>query len=308
MVYLDLTHQPREFLEARLGGILEMYRTFAGEDPCEVPMKIFPATHYSMGGLWVDFEKDGQTGGMLPVSPKNHRTSITGLYACGECDFAYHGANRLGANSLLSATFSGLVAGDAAVAHIKNTGSGNGEVPDSAFESERLRQEEINAGIKASTGGENTFAIHRDLGDLMRQYVFVERSNEGLDKALAGIKVIQERARKISLDDSSHWLNQSLSWARQIQDMTMLAEGITQCARQRDECRGSHYKAEFELKIPEGKFEGDPEFDQYKAKWKANNDKWLKHSVVTYTPDGPKIEYTPVDTSVLPPDKPRDYR
>lgn len=308
LVYLDLTHQPKEFLETRLGGILEMYRTFAGEDPCEVPMKIFPATHYSMGGLWVDFEKDGQTGGMLPVSPKNHSTSIPGLYACGECDFAYHGANRLGANSLLSASFSGQVAGDAAVAHIKNAGAGNGEVPDSTSEGERLRQEEINYGITSSTGGENTFAIHHDLGNLMRELVFVERSNEGLDKALDRIKQIQERARKISLDDSSNWLNQSLSWARQIQDMTMLAEAIAKCARQRDECRGSHYKAEFELKIPEGKFEGDPEFEEYKAKWKANNDKWLKHSVVTYTPDGPEIEYTPVDTSVLPPDKPRDYR
>jgi len=181
-------------------------------------------------------------------------------------------------------------------------------VPDSAFESERTRQEEINRGITSSTGSENTFAIHRDLGDLMREHVFVERSNEGLDKALQGIKQIQERARKISLDDSSNWLNQSLSWARQIQDMTMLAEGLAQCARQRDECRGSHYKAEFELKIPEGKFEGDPEFAEYKAKWKANNDKWLKHSVVTYAPDGPKIEYTPVDVSVMPPEKPRDYR
>ena len=107
LVYLDLTHQPRDFLETRLGGILEMYRTFVGEDPCEVPMRIFPATHYSMGGLWVDYEKDEQTGGMARVSPKNHATNVPGLYACGECDFAYHGANRLGANSLLSASYSG---------------------------------------------------------------------------------------------------------------------------------------------------------------------------------------------------------
>ena len=88
----------------------------------------------------------------------------------------------------------------------------------------------------------------------------------------------------------------------------MLAEAIAKCARQRDECRGSHYKAEFELKIPEGKFEGDPEYEDYKKKWKANNDEWLKHSIVTYTKDGPKIEYRPVDTSVLAPEKPRDYR
>ena len=88
----------------------------------------------------------------------------------------------------------------------------------------------------------------------------------------------------------------------------MLAEAIAKCARLRDECRGSHYKAEFELKIPEGKFEGDPEYEEYKNQWKANNEKWLKHSIVTYTEDGPKIDYKPVDLSLLPPEKPRDYR
>jgi succinate dehydrogenase / fumarate reductase flavoprotein subunit len=88
----------------------------------------------------------------------------------------------------------------------------------------------------------------------------------------------------------------------------VLAEVITRCARSRDECRGSHYKAEFELKVPEGKFEGDPEYEEYKARWKANNEKWLKHTVVTHTPDGPRIDYKPVDTSIMTPEKPRDYR
>ena len=308
MVYLDLTHLPREFLETRLGGILEMYRTFFGEDPCTRPMKIFPATHYSMGGLWVDFEKDEQTGGMARIHPRNHATTIPGLYAAGECDFAYHGANRLGANSLLSASHSGQVAGDAAVAYIKGLGKSGDGLPESAYEKERKRQEGINQQIIFSAGGENTFALHREIGDLMRKHVFVERSNEGLDQALDGIGKLKERSRRISLDDTGSWANQSLSWARQIQDMIVLAEAIAKGARMRDECRGSHYKAEFELKIPEGKFEGDPEFEEYKAKWKANNDKWLKHTIVTHTEDGPQIEYKPVDTSVLPPEKPRDYR
>ncbi len=307
VVYLDLTHLPRDFLETKLGGILEMYRTFAGEDPCTRPMKIFPATHYSMGGLWVDFQKDEQTGGMARIHSRNHATSIPGLYACGECDFAYHGANRLGANSLLSASYSGQVAGDASVAYIKGRTNGNG-LPESAYDSEQKRQEGVNQAIISSDGGENTFALHRDLGDLMREHVFVERSNKGLDEALDGIGKLKERARGISLDHKGSWANQSLSWARQVQDMIALAEGIAKGARMRDECRGSHYKAEFELKVPEGKFEGDPEYDEYKAKWKANNDKWLKHTIVTHTEDGPKIEYQPVDTSVLPPEKPRDYR
>ena len=147
-------------------------------------MIIFPATHYSMGGLWVDFEKDEQTGGMTPVHPRNHATNIPGLYACGECDFAYHGANRLGANSLLSASFSGEVAGDAAVAYTRSLGKSNGELPESTYDAERERQAEINQGIMSSDGGENPFTLHRNLGDLMREHVFVERSNEGLDQAL----------------------------------------------------------------------------------------------------------------------------
>ena len=311
VVFLDLTHKSHEFLETRLGGILEMYQTFTGEDPYTQPLKIFPATHYSMGGIWVGYETQREPNGdvrMARVSPKNHATTIPGLYACGECDFAYHGANRLGANSLLSASFSGRVAGEAAAAYVKGLKSTNGELPSSAFDAEAARQEEVNGKIRSCEGGENAFTLHHELGDVMREHVFVERDNKGLDTALDKIKQFKERSRKISLDDTSNWTNQSLSWARQVQDMIVLAEAITKCARLRDECRGSHYKAEFELKVPEGKFEGDPEYDEYKAKWKANNDKWLKHSVVTHTPDGPEVSYEEVDTSVLPPEKPRDYR
>jgi succinate dehydrogenase / fumarate reductase flavoprotein subunit len=311
IVYLDLTHKPRDFLERRLGGILEMYQTFTGEDPYTQPLKIFPATHYSMGGLWVGYESTTDTGGdvrMAYVSPKNHATTIPGLYACGECDFAYHGANRLGANSLLSSSFSGRIAGDAAAAYVKNQKKAADAVPSGVYDSARGRQEEINKALMASEGGENAFTLHGELGDLMREYVFVERDNAGLDRALAGIAELKQRARRISLDHRGTWANQSLSWARQVRDMIVLAEAIAKCARMRDECRGSHYKGEFELKIPEGKFEGDPEYEEYKKRWKANNEKWMKHSVVTHTDDGPRVEYRPVDTPVMAPEKPRDYR
>lgn len=311
MVYLDLTHKPREFLEARLGGILQMYETFTGEDPYTNPLKIFPATHYSMGGLYVTYQGTQGTDGTMRMahhSPKNHATTIPGLFACGECDFAYHGANRLGANSLLSASFSGRVTGEAAVAYIKNLKKANGELPSSKYDAEALRQTKINDKLMSADGGENAFSLHNDLGKLMRTHVFVERDNEGLDKALDGIRKLKERAQRISLDHKGAWANQSLTWARQVQDMTVLAEAITKCARMRDECRGSHYKGAFELQIPEGKFEGDPEYDDYKKKWKANNEQWLTHSLVTCTPDGPQVEYIPVDTSVMPPEKPRDYR
>ena len=308
IVYLDLSHQPRDFLESRLGGILDMYKTFSGEDPYTGPMKVFPACHYSMGGLYVTFAKDETTGGMQRVSPKNHATTIPGLYACGECDSAYHGANRLGANSLLSASFSGRVAGDAAAAYVKGLKKGRADASDAVYQAEQKRQEDINTAITGRTGGENPFALHAELGEIMQQYVFVERDNAGLDKALAAIAKLKERSSRLSLDDRSGWANQSLSWARQVQDMIILAEVIAKGARMRDECRGSHYKAEFEIKVPEGKFAGDPEYEDYKARWKASNDKWMKQTLATHTASGPEISYAPIDVSVMAPEKPRDYR
>jgi len=83
--------------------------------------------------------------------------------------------------------------------------------------------------------------------------------------------------------------------------MIVLAEVIAKGARLRDECRGSHYKAEFEIKVPEGKFAGSPEYEEYKARWKANNDKWMKQTLATHTAAGPEIGYAPIDVSVMPP-------
>ena len=96
MVYLDLTHIDRKILDRKLEGILEIYEKFVGDDPRDVPMKIFPGMHYTMGGLWVDF---------------NQMTNMPGIFAAGECDYSIHGANRLGANSLVSCIYGGFVAG-----------------------------------------------------------------------------------------------------------------------------------------------------------------------------------------------------
>src|SRR5580765_879084 len=104
MVYLDLTHIDRETLNRKLEGILEIYEKFVGDDPRDVPMKIFPGMHYTMGGLWVDF---------------NQMTNIPGIFAAGECEYSYHGANRLGANSLVSCIFGGFVAGPNAVRYAR---------------------------------------------------------------------------------------------------------------------------------------------------------------------------------------------
>ena len=99
-VYLDLTHIPAKELDRKLGGILEIYEKFQGVDPRVMPMKIFPAVHYSMGGLWADYERTAD-GGLDVTSPRNNQTNIPGLFAIGECNYQYHGANRLGASALM---------------------------------------------------------------------------------------------------------------------------------------------------------------------------------------------------------------
>src|SRR5437868_3888579 len=133
MVYLDLTHIDREILNKKLEGILEIYEKFVGDDPREVPMKISPGMHYTMGGLWVDFKQ---------------ATNIPGIFAAGECEYQYHGANRLGANSLVSCIFGGFAAGPQAMNHAKglqSSADSNG-----AHIAEKKRQEEINGGLMSS--------------------------------------------------------------------------------------------------------------------------------------------------------------
>ena len=164
MVYLDLTHIDRKILDRKLEGILEIYEKFVGDDPRDTPMKIFPGMHYTMGGLWVDFTQ---------------ATNIPGIFAAGECEYQYHGANRLGANSLVSCIFGGFIAGPAAVNHARNlkAAQGNGY-----FDSERKRQEENNATLMKADGTENPFRLWRELGDLMTKNCTVIRYNKNLQE------------------------------------------------------------------------------------------------------------------------------
>jgi succinate dehydrogenase / fumarate reductase flavoprotein subunit len=308
LVYLDLTHLDAKFLRSRLGGIMEIYEKFAGTDPTQIPMKIYPAVHYSMGGLWVDFEKDPETNALKQPSPRNHQCSIPGLFSCGECDGTYHGANRLGANSLLSASYSGRVVGESVAAYVKGLTESVESSPEEIFSEEKSRQNGINQDILASKGDENPYVLHRELGELMRDKVSIIRTNAGLDASLDGLRELKARFKKINLDDTRGWTNLPLTYARQVHDMIILGEVIAKGARMRDECRGSHWKPEFELAIPEGKFPGDPEFEEYRAKWKANNETWLKTTVAEHSESGPQISYEEVDTSMLPVEQPRDYR
>ena len=167
-VYLDLTHIDRGELDRKLGGILEIYEKFQGVDPRDVPMKIFPAVHYSMGGLWVDYQRS-EDGGLEPGSPRNQVTNISGLYAIGECDYQYHGANRLGANSLLSCIFSGLFVAPGVENWLKSLQQGTAaEQPSTLFQSAAKQHQEVHDRLLRHEGSsDNPYLIHEELGNAM---------------------------------------------------------------------------------------------------------------------------------------------
>jgi succinate dehydrogenase / fumarate reductase, flavoprotein subunit len=272
MVYLDLTHIDRETLNRKLEGILEIYEKFVGDDPREVPMKIFPGMHYTMGGLWVDF---------------NQATNIKGIFAAGECEYGYHGANRLGANSLLSCIWGGFVAGPQAMLYARNSAKSADGVSSTVFESERKRQEEANAGLLGSNGTENPFRLWRELGELMTRNCTVIRYNKNLQQTDAKLVEFLERFNNINLSDKSQWANTSFVFARQLYNMLQLSRVIAQGAAMRDESRGAHYKPDF------------PDRD---------DKNFLKTTKAYFAPDAdePRFEFEPVDISLLPP-RPRRY-
>ena len=167
MVYLDLSHKDPKELDIKLGGIIEIYEKFTGEDPRKLPMKIFPAVHYSMGGLWID---------------NDQMTKIPGLFAAGECDFSQHGANRLGANSLLSAIYGGSVAGPSAVRYVSGLARSADSLPDSLYEQHENAEMEKWNRIMSMEGTENAYSIHKELGEWMTDNVTVARYNDKLQQ------------------------------------------------------------------------------------------------------------------------------
>jgi succinate dehydrogenase / fumarate reductase flavoprotein subunit len=266
-VYLDVSHIPREVLDRKLEGILEIYQKFLGVDPRKEPMKVFPAMHYTMGGLWVD--------------NVNQATNVPGIYAAGECDYQYHGANRLGANSLVSCIYGGMLAGPASVRYSRNLEQGCESAPASVFERERVRQQDItDALLNQHKGTENPLTIWRELGDVMTENVTVIRYNAALKKTLAKIDELSDRFTKIDLQDRTQWANQTLNFVRELGNMLILARVITMGALERNETRGAHYKPEF------------PDRDD------AN---WLKTTKASYNGGSIKLEYEPVDVSQIPP-------
>ncbi|MBD1372899.1 succinate dehydrogenase flavoprotein subunit [Hazenella sp. IB182357] len=265
MVYLDLSHKDPKELDIKLGGIIEIYEKFMGEDPRKVPMKIFPAVHYSMGGLWVDF---------------NQMTNIPGLFAAGECEYQYHGANRLGANSLLSCIYGGLITGPKAIEYIRGLDKSTDDLPTEFMNQQVNLEQEKYDNLMQMDGTENAYVIHKELGEWMTDNVTVVRYNDRLKKTDQKIQELMERYQNISMIDTSKWSNQAGPFTRHLWNMLQLARVVTIGALKRDESRGAHYKPDF------------PDRD---------DENFLKTTKAKYTPEGPAFEYEDVDVSLIKP-------
>ena len=249
-VYLDVTHLPKDILHKKLSGVLETYEKFVGEDPYTNPMRIFPAVHYSMGGLWVDFEKSGD-GRLVVGSPRNQATNIGGLYAAGEVDYGYHGANRLGANSLLSCIYGGMVAGPAIATYVKNLDKSAFDVNSSVFEKAAQRERTRYDAILEMNGTENPYLLHQELAEVMLRDCTIERHNDVLDTVIAKIDEIEERSLDIKVTDTAPRANQGAQFVRHLGNMLVLARVVAQGARNRDESRGAHFKPDFKARDDE---------------------------------------------------------
>jgi succinate dehydrogenase / fumarate reductase flavoprotein subunit len=301
MVYLDVTELKPEKQE-KLAGILEIYEKFIGEDPRRVPMKIYPGVHYTMGGIWVDYQPSSD-GFVETVHPKNHQTNVPGLFAVGESDYQYHGANRLGANSLLSCIYGGMLTGPAMAAYASAKDLGDAKLGDGDRSVTKWR-EKLD-GLRKMDGKENAYILHKELGEVMTRNVTIVRENKKLDETLVKIKELKARWKKCNPLDKNPGYNQPLLFLNHLWNMLELAHIITKGARNRDECRGAHYKPEFDISPPK-ETEG-PEFDAYKKKWHDNNEKWLKSTIALPGKDGdPELTYEDVNTSLVEP-KPRKY-
>jgi len=312
-VYLDLTHLAPDYLTKKLGGILEIYEKFVGVDPRFSPMKIFPAVHYSMGGLWTTFTKGSynpndaltkhKSGSRAPINfdiglgmqlgaPNNSMTNIPGIYAFGEVNFAYHGANRLGANALLSCIFDGLFCGVSVVNYIKNEApskkpadSVTQSVFDAAVASEQAKVKRLMDAVDPAGNRNaevNPYAIGKELGDEMTAACTVVRGEARLKQCLGKLAELKDRYSRLKLADAATWTNQSMSYTRAMGDMLLIAEAIAKGALERRESRGAHYR------------------EDYTERDDAN---FMKTTRAVYDPASrtTTVDFVPIDASLIKP-------
>jgi succinate dehydrogenase / fumarate reductase flavoprotein subunit len=255
-VYLDFTDAiarlGHDAIESKYGNLFDMYRKITAEDPYHVPMRIYPAVHYTMGGLWVDY---------------NLMSNLQGLHVLGEANFSDHGANRLGASALMQGLADGYFVIPYTLAHYLAGAS----LPaisseDPAFrEAEHASQQRIDALLKAR-GQKTPRALHRELGRLLWDEVGMSRTAAGLNKALQRIPTLrQEFWQNVSVPGEPNNLNKNLEYAGRVADYLEFAELLALDALHREESCGGHFREEHQT--PDNEARRDDERFAYVAAW-----------------------------------------
>jgi succinate dehydrogenase / fumarate reductase flavoprotein subunit len=261
-VYLDLTDAiqrlGRPAIEAKYGNLLDMYAQITGEDPYATPMRIYPAVHYTMGGLWVDYDL---------------QSSIPGMFVIGEANFSDHGANRLGASALMQGLADGYFVLPTTIANYLADGPFEkvDETHPAAVEARQAVQTQTEK-LLSINGTRTVASFHRELGRLMWDLCGMERSEESLRKALDRIPELkQEFWTNVKVSGEQGTFNQNLEHAGRVADFIELAELMCVDALHRNESCGGHFRVESQT--PEGEALRDDENYAYVAAWE-------------YTPDG----------------------
>jgi succinate dehydrogenase / fumarate reductase flavoprotein subunit len=255
-VYLDfrdaIERLGKHVIKERYGNLFDMYERIAGEDPYAEPMRIYPAIHYTMGGLWVDY---------------NLMTTIPGLYTIGEANFSDHGANRLGASALMQGLADGyFVLPNTINDYIATTKLAKVDATHAAVRDAEAGVAATTARLLSNKGTRSVDSFHRELGKLMWEYCGMSRNAEGLKIALAKIPVLREQYwREVKVLGGGDELNQSLEKAGRVGDFFELAELMCLDALERNESCGGHFREEFQT--AEGEAARDDEHYSYAAAW-----------------------------------------
>ncbi|OJF12728.1 fumarate reductase/succinate dehydrogenase flavoprotein subunit [Couchioplanes caeruleus] len=255
-VYLDfadaISRLGRDAVEAKYGNLFEMYQRITGEDPYEVPMRIYPAVHYTMGGLWVDYDL---------------QSTIPGLFVVGEANFSDHGANRLGASALMQGLADGYFVLPHTLANYLASGPYEKISPDhEEVVAARTQVEERIQKLLSINGDRTVDSFHRELGHIMWEYCGMERTEEGLTKAIGLIRGLREEFwTRVKVPGTGEQLNQNLEKAGRVADFLELGELMCIDALHRAESAGGHFRAESQT--PDGEaLRHDDEFS-YVAAW-----------------------------------------
>jgi len=260
-VYLDfadaIKRDGKAVIEAKYGNLFDMYQQITDQNPYEVPMMIYPAVHYTMGGLWVDY---------------NLMTTIEGLYALGEANFSDHGANRLGASALMQGLADGYFVIPYTIGDYLATIGASEKLPADhpAFEKAKNEVKDRIQKILSINGKRTVDEIHRDLGKIMWDYCGMSRNAEGLKYAKGKIRELREEFwNNVKVTGTNEEFNQTLEKAYRVADFLELGELMVDDALNRNESCGGHFREEYQY---EGEAKRDDENYAYVAAWEYKGD------------------------------------